>query len=135
MIHELVHQWWGLGNMFDASDESSPWSAEGLTVYTTYRIVKERYGPSYAQEHYVDQWQQEVDNYYLNFYVRNPDYLEALPEEERWLRSQQFSSAMRQHCGNAPEDFESGATGRRRGGHGPDPPRPVQPGAGSYVSI
>ena len=52
MIHELVHQWWGLGNMFDASDESSLWSAEGLTVYTTYRIVKERYGPSYAQEHY-----------------------------------------------------------------------------------
>ena len=48
MIHELVHQWWGLGNMFDASDESSLWSAEGLTVYTTYRIVKERYGPSYA---------------------------------------------------------------------------------------
>lgn len=41
MIHELVHQWWGLGNMFDISDSTSPWSAEGLTVYTTYRIVKE----------------------------------------------------------------------------------------------
>ena len=26
MIHELVHQWWGLGNMFDDSD-GSPWSA------------------------------------------------------------------------------------------------------------
>ena len=36
---------------------------------------------------------------------------------------------------NAPEDFESGATGRRRGGHGPDPPRPVQPGAGPHVSL
>ena len=44
MIHELVHQWWGLGNMFDTSDSTSPWSAEGLTVYTTYRIVKELYG-------------------------------------------------------------------------------------------
>ena len=63
MIHELVHQWWGLGNMFDTSDSTSPWSAEGLTVYTTYRIVKELYGEAYAREHYVDQWQQAVDDY------------------------------------------------------------------------
>ena len=82
-IHELVHQWWGLGNMFDVADETSPWSSEGLTVYTTYRIVKELYGEDYAQKHYVDQWQQEVDDYFLNFYVRHPEYLEKLPEEER----------------------------------------------------
>lgn len=82
-IHELVHQWWGLGNMFDVADETSPWSSEGLTVYTTYRIVKELYGEDYAQKHYVDQWQQEVDDYFLNFYVRRPEYLENLPEAER----------------------------------------------------
>ena len=82
-IHELVHQWWGLGNMFDVADETSPWSSEGLTVYTTYRIVKELYGEDYAQKHYVDQWQREVDGYFLNFYVRHPEYLEKLPEEER----------------------------------------------------
>ena len=70
MIHELVHQWWGLGNMFDTSDPTSPWSAEGLTVYTTYRIVKELYGEDYAREHYVDQWQQAVDDYYLDFSMR-----------------------------------------------------------------
>ena len=81
-IHELVHQWWGLGNMFDDSD-GSPWSSEGLTVYTTYRIVKELYGADYAQNYYVDQWQQVVDDYYLNFYVRYPEYLEMLPEAER----------------------------------------------------
>ena len=52
-IHELVHQWWGLGNMFDTADETSPWSSEGLTVYTTYRIVKELYGEDYAQKYYV----------------------------------------------------------------------------------
>ena len=74
-IHELVHQWWGLGNMFDVADETSPWSSEGLTVYTTYRIVKELYGEDYAQKHYVDQWQQEVDDYFLNFYIRRPEYL------------------------------------------------------------
>ena len=83
MIHELVHQWWGLGNMFDAADETSPWSSEGLTVYTTYRIVKELYGEDYARKNYVDQWQRDVDDYFLNFYVRHPEYLEMLPEGER----------------------------------------------------
>ena len=83
MIHELVHQWWGLANMFDSTNETDPWSAEGLTVYTTYRIVKELYGEDYARQYYVDQWQKEVDGYYLNFYVRAPKYLEKLPEEKR----------------------------------------------------
>ena len=97
MIHELVHQWWGLGNMFDTSDGTSPWSAEGLTVYTTYRIVKELYGEAYAQEHYVDQWQQAVDDYYLDFYVRCPEYLEGLPEGVR-LNISNSLSGMRQYC-------------------------------------
>ena len=97
MIHELVHQWWGLGNMFDTSDSTSPWSAEGLTVYTTYRIVKELYGEAYAQEHYVDQWQQAVDDYYLDFYVRYPEYLEGLPEGVR-LNISNSLSGMRQYC-------------------------------------
>ena len=97
MIHELVHQWWGLGNMFDTSDSTSPWSAEGLTVYTTYRIVKELYGEAYAQEHYVDQWQQAVDDYYLDFYVRCPEYLERLPEGVR-LNISNSLSGMRQYC-------------------------------------
>ena len=97
MIHELVHQWWGLGNMFDTVDSTSPWSAEGLTVYTTYRIVKELYGEAYAQEHYVDQWQQAVDDYYLDFYVRCPEYLERLPESVR-LNISNSLSGMRQYC-------------------------------------
>ena len=83
MIHELGHQWWGLGNMFDVSDGTDDWSAEGLTVYTTWRIVKELYGEAYARENYVERWQEAVDDYYLNFYVRNPQYLEMLPEKER----------------------------------------------------
>lgn len=96
MIHGLVHQWWGLGNMFDIPEPDSPWSAEGLTVYTTYRIVKELYGEEYARTHYIDQWQQEVDDYYLNFYVRHPEYLEMLPEAER-LRISNSLSGMRQY--------------------------------------
>lgn len=97
MIHELVHQWWGLANMFDTSDSGSPWSAEGLTVYTTYRIVKDLYGEDYAREHYVEQWQSSVDDYYLNFYVRNPDYLASLPEAEQ-LEISNSLAYVRQYC-------------------------------------
>ena len=91
MIHELVHQWWGLGNMFDTADPNSPWSAEGLTCYTTYRIAKQLYGEDYARTHYVEPWQQAVDDYYLNFYVRHPEYLEMLPEEEQLAISNSLS--------------------------------------------
>lgn len=78
VIHELVHQWWGLGNMFSEDDL---WSSEGLTVYTTYRIAKELYGEAYAKSNYIDRWQTQADDYYKNFYVRHPEYLDALPEE------------------------------------------------------
>ena len=97
MIHELVHQWWGLGNMFDVPGSGSPWSAEGLTVYTTYRIVKELRGEAYAQEHYIDQWRRAAEDYYLNFYVRSPAYLEMLPEEAR-LEISNSLSYVRQYC-------------------------------------
>ena len=97
MIHELVHQWWGLGNMFDVSEPNGSWSAEGLTVYTTYRIVKELYGEDYAQEYYVDQWQKAVDDYYLDFYVRNPDYLDALPVDKQ-LEITDNLTYVRQYC-------------------------------------
>lgn len=81
MIHELVHQWWGLGRMFDEEDEA--WSAEGLTVYTSYRIVKELYGEEYARENYIDMWKENLEMYYKNFYVRNPEYMDKLSEEDR----------------------------------------------------
>ena len=80
-IHELVHQWWGLDNMFDPMDMESVWSSEGLTCYTTYRIVKELYGEEAARAAYIDQWQAAVDGYYKDFYVRHPEYLSALPEQ------------------------------------------------------
>ena len=82
MIHELVHQWWGLGNMFNNAPNDL-WSAEGLTSYTTYRIVKELYGEEYARTHYLEQWQKNVEDYYKDFYVRNPEYLQLLPAEQQ----------------------------------------------------
>ena len=83
--------------MFDTADPNSPWSAEGLTCYTTYRIAKQLYGEDYAQTHYVEPWQQAVDDYYLNFYVRHPEYLERLPEAQR-LQISNSLSQMRQYC-------------------------------------
>ena len=50
----------------------------------------------WGRTHYIDQWQQEVDDYYLNFYVRHPEYLEILPEEER-LRISNSLSGVRQY--------------------------------------
>lgn len=82
VIHETVHQWWGLGSMFDAG-ENDLWTSEGLTVYTTYRIVKELYGEDYAKENYVKQWQKALSEYYHNFYVRHPEYLKQLPKKYR----------------------------------------------------
>ena len=70
----------GLGNI---ADNRRPLVGGGPTCHTTYRIAKELYGEDYAREHYVNQWRAEVEDYYLNFYVRRPEYLEALPEAER----------------------------------------------------
>ena len=97
MIHELVHQWWGLGNMFDVTDMEGPWSSEGLTVYTTYRIVKELYSEEYAKSNYIDRWQTQYDDYHKNFYIRNPQYMMALPERYRTEIANSLS-AVRRYC-------------------------------------
>lgn len=77
-IHEMVHQWWGgYGLNCDADDL---WSDEGLAVYSTYRIVKEKYGELYAQKYYVKKWREAVEEQNRNFYNRHPEYLDRLPE-------------------------------------------------------
>lgn len=81
LIHELVHQWWGDGCLFDDPHKENSWSPEGLTVYTSYRIIKDLYGAEYAKKHYIDRWQNEMDSYYKNFYVRNPKYFDVLPRK------------------------------------------------------
>lgn len=97
LAHEIVHQWWGLGNMFAPESYTDVWSAEGLTVYTTYRMMKEQYGEAYAKQNYVDVWQKQVDDYYQNFYVRHPEYLERLPEQYRADIVNSLSS-VRRYC-------------------------------------
>lgn len=79
LAHEIVHQWWGLGaSLMDPGDVY--WSDEGITTYTTYRIMCELMGEEYAYENYVEKWKQAVDDNGKNFYLRHPEYLEKLPE-------------------------------------------------------
>lgn len=77
-IHEMVHQWWGGFGLHCTNEEL--WTDEGLTVYSTYRIVKELYGDLYAQQYYVDTWKTAVENQNRNFYNRHPEYFKLLPE-------------------------------------------------------
>ena len=75
-MHEIIHLYWGTSFMTENDDK---WSAEGLTVYTNYRLVKEKYGEVYARKYYVDEWKKAVKEMNNNFYHRHPEYLDRLP--------------------------------------------------------
>ena len=80
LAHEITHQWWGLGaSMMDYNEPY--WTDEGVTTYTSYRLIRELKGEEYAQKNYVDKWQASVDNANNSFYVRHPEYMDILPEE------------------------------------------------------
>ncbi len=82
LAHEITHQWWGL---FRPVMDMDTWSSEGLTVYTTYRMAKEKYGAEYAQKNYVDKWKENQETLERSFYQRNPDYISRLPEKYQGL--------------------------------------------------
>ena len=80
LAHEIIHQWWGLNRMvWDDLDDFPAWSSEGLTVYSTYRLYREKYGEEYGRINYVDRWREAVEGMNRNFYRRNPEYLDILP--------------------------------------------------------
>lgn len=66
---------------------------DGHSLTKTERLLKAQLG--YLPQ-YIDQWKREVDDYYLNFYVRHPKYLDMLPEGER-LRISNSLSGMRRY--------------------------------------
>lgn len=79
LAHEIVHQWWGLGaSLMDPEDIY--WSDEGITTYTTYRIMCELMGKEYADKNYVEKWIEEMEDNKKNFYLRHPEYLDQLPD-------------------------------------------------------
>lgn len=80
LAHEIIHQWWGLGaQLMDPEDPN--WTDEGITTYTTYRLMQEKMGEAYAKLHYRDVWDRAMADNQNNFYIRHPEYLEILPEE------------------------------------------------------
>ncbi len=83
MAHEIAHQWWGLGVVFEGAYGGSnnyEWTSEGFTVFTTYRMMKEKFGADYAKKYYIDVWKKELKNRNRDFYYRRPEYLDILPE-------------------------------------------------------
>lgn len=79
LAHEIIHQWWGLGAaLMDPEDDI--WSDEGITTYTTYRLMCELKGKEYGKQNYVEKWREDVRNNEKNFYLRHPEYLDRLPE-------------------------------------------------------
>ncbi len=81
LAHEIIHQWWGLNRMIWESEEAPEWTSEGLTVYSTYRLYKEKYGEEYGRKYYVDKWKMAVEEMNRNFYHRHPEYLKIMPED------------------------------------------------------
>lgn len=81
LAHEIIHQWWGLNRMMWETEETPEWTSEGLTVYSTYRLYKEKYGDEYGQKNYVDKWKKAVKEMNRNFYHRHPEYLKIMPED------------------------------------------------------
>ena len=81
LAHEIIHQWWGLNRVvWEDYNDFPGWTAEGLTVYSTYRLYKEKYGEEYALVNYVDKWIAAVGEMNRNFYRRHPEYLDILPQ-------------------------------------------------------
>ena len=54
------------------------WSIQGITEYIAYRFAADMFGEEYAYATYVEFWKQKARDYYNNFYVRNPEYMELL---------------------------------------------------------
>lgn len=79
LAHEIVHQWWGLGVMLQDPNDIY-WGSEGITTYTTYRLLKELRGEAYADAHYREEWERNVAQIKRNFYLRNPEYRAMMPE-------------------------------------------------------
>lgn len=77
LAHEITHQWWNSQFM---DPKNGAWTTEGVTVYTTYRMMKEKYGSDYAKKNYVDQWKKAYREQKYSFYNRCHKYLTILPE-------------------------------------------------------
>ncbi len=78
LVHEICHQWWGIGVYFPFT-EGGAWSSEGLTVYSTYKFMKYKYGEAFANENGPRSWNANMEMLRRSFYYRQPQYLDVVP--------------------------------------------------------
>lgn len=83
-VHEIAHQWWGFGpsSVYTAEDGISPWSGEGLTCYSSYLYMKERFGKEYALSEYADLWQRNAHRLQNAFYMVDRENYARLAEPD-----------------------------------------------------
>ena len=97
MSYKVISSWW-LGmdfrlrtdnqRLLDAIEKAAyediyasvpqEWNMDGITEYIAYRFAAKEFGEEYAKTAYVDVWKENVRDYYTNFYVRNPQYINLL---------------------------------------------------------
>ncbi|MEC0168823.1 hypothetical protein [Paenibacillus graminis] len=87
----IIQQWWGQGaQLMDAKNPY--WTTEGVTTYTSYRMMEEKNGEKYARKNHVDVWKKAWTDLSRNFYSRNPEYQNILPEKYISEMQDQFAS-------------------------------------------
>ncbi|MNI50834.1 hypothetical protein D3C73_1055230 [compost metagenome] len=80
LVHEICHQWWGINTLI-VQDGQSAWGPEGITNYSTYLFFKNKYGEEYGKR-MIEDWQEGYDSMQNSFYMKNPEYLNRLSEED-----------------------------------------------------
>lgn len=97
--HEICHQWWGTGveclgcAYFDVEGAKDRWSAEGPTVYWTYRFLKECVNDE-SSINQINSWKDNFNKLQRSFYYRHPEHQKVLPEkyinclksDQRWVK-------------------------------------------------
>jgi len=78
IAHEIAHQWWGSGVIFDKED----WLSEGLVEYMAFKYVEELFGTPLAR-FISDGWRNSANGYFNNYYVRNPEAINSLQKDLR----------------------------------------------------
>lgn len=94
-VHEIAHQWWGWGpsSALIQGDGTSPWSAEGLTCYSTYLYLKERFGEDYAKREITDPWMLNTKKMQNAFYISNLQYINKMSNKDAATIYQKYASS------------------------------------------
>ncbi len=83
-VHEIAHLWWGSSpdGVYITEDRISPWSAEGMAVFSTYLYMKDRYGEEYAKQAFTDVWETNTKRMQNAFYLTHLQYVRKLSDTD-----------------------------------------------------